>query len=218
MTNESAACPPMNHVFVDFENVRSVELSAVGRSNFVFHLFLGPNNVKLDVDLVDRLLASSQSVKLIRSPKPGKNALDFVLAYHLGQAVQSEPKAKFHLVSQDAGFDALVELLKTRQVKVKRYVDWQWVKQIQHPAVGNPPEPKSPVKEAGLSASAAKLQLSLSMNGKNRPKKKKTLVNRAKDAMGKDTTDEQAEAVVAELITLGWPKIDEKGNVSYVKN
>lgn len=208
----------MNHVFVDFENVQSVELSAVGRSNFVFHLFLGPNNVKLDVDLVDRLLASSQSVKLIRSPKSGKNALDFVLAYHLGQAVQSEPKARFHLVSKDAGFDALVELLKTRQVKVKRHDDWQWVEQIQHPPVGKPPEPKAPVKEAGLSASAAKFLLSLIKDEKNRPKKKKTLVNRAKNAIGKDATDAQAEAVVEELIKLGWPQIDQKGDVSYEKN
>ena len=63
--------------------------------NLTFHLFLGPQNRKLDV--VERLLDNAQAVKLIRSPVARKNALDFVLAYHLGQAVRTDPKGYFHI-------------------------------------------------------------------------------------------------------------------------
>src|SRR5688572_7093458 len=108
MRPDSSPYLPVNHVFVDFENVKQVDLSVLGRKNFIVHLFLGPLNKKLDVEVVERLLEHSQAVKMIRSPKLGKDALDFVLAFHLGQAVQTDPKAYFHLVSGDEGFDSLV--------------------------------------------------------------------------------------------------------------
>ncbi len=125
MSSEAPPYLPVNHVFVDFENVKKVDVALLGRKNFIVHLFLGPQNKKLDVEVVEKLLEHSQAVKLIRSPKVGNNALDFVLAYHLGQAVQSEPKAYFHIVSGDEGFDSLVEFLKSRNLKVKRHSSWE---------------------------------------------------------------------------------------------
>lgn len=70
----------VNHVFVDFENVKTIDGSVLGGKNLTFHRLLGPQNKKLDVDVVEKLLDNAQAVKLIRSPMAGKNALDFVLA------------------------------------------------------------------------------------------------------------------------------------------
>ena len=37
-------------------------------------------------------LTKIQRVRLIRSPKAGKNALDFVLAYHLAELLKAGPE------------------------------------------------------------------------------------------------------------------------------
>jgi hypothetical protein len=235
---------PVNHVFVDLENVKKVDPRVLGRKNYIVHLFLGPLNKKLDVEVVERLLEHSQAVKLIRSPKPGKNALDFVLAYHLGQAVQTDPKAYFHLVTGDEGFDSLVELLKARHVKVKRHSSWQG---LEVPAALRSGEAAAAAAAAGhgtgnggiptngpatngavkvianggpqgpplLSHEAVKFLLNLTKSAKNRPKKKATLVSHAKCLLGKNASDADGEKVVAELLRAGHLKIDDQEAVSY---
>jgi len=218
---------PVNHVFVDFENVKKVDLSVLGRKNFIVHLFLGPLNKKLDVEVVERLLEYSQTVKMIRSPKMGKDALDFVLAYHLGQAVQTDPKAYFHLVSGDEGFDSLVELLRARNLKVKRHSNWQGLEaalkngvpaaHVQGAANGATKAPVNggPEKSSSLSKAAERFLDNLTKSAKNRPKKKATLVSHAKSSLSKGASDGEGEKVVAELLKAGHLKIDDKGAVSY---
>lgn len=89
-----------------------------------FHLFPGPHQKKLGGALVERLLEHAHAIKMVRSPTVGRNALDFMLAYHLGQAVWADPTAHFHLMTKDGGFDSLVELLRSRRVKICRHADW----------------------------------------------------------------------------------------------
>jgi len=199
----------------------------LGRKNFIVHLFLGPTNKKLDVEVVERLLEHSQAVKMIRSPKVGKDALDFVLAYHLGQAVLTDPKAYFHLVSRDEGFDSLVELLKARHVKTRRHSDWKEMEAalkngptaVNGQAIANGATKQAmnggPEKSPLLSHEAVKFLVNLTKSAKNRPKKKATLVTHAKSLLGKGANDGDGEKVVAELLKAGHLKIDDKGAVSY---
>lgn len=213
MQNDTTPHLPVNHVFVDLENVKTIDGSVVGGKNLTFHLFLGPQNKKLDVDIVEKLLDNAQAVKLIRSPMAGKNALDFVLAYHLGQAVQTDPKGYFHIISKDGGFDSLVKLLETKRVKVKRHVDWS--------GLNFDSPPKKPVTEVSapavksLSPGAEKVLENLRKSEKNRPKRKKTLVSHALNSLGKGATTDMGEKVIEELRKSGYLVIDDKGSVSY---
>lgn len=222
MSTESLLHLPANHVFVDVENVKVIDPEIIGAKNLRLHLFLGPHQKKLDVEVVEKLLEHSQTVEMIRSPKSGKNALDFVLAYHLGQAVQGDPKGYFHIVSKDSGFDALVELLKSRHVKVKRHNDWtslhfHSVAKPQVPADATPTTAPAPnATGTKLSQNAAKLLENLRKSVKNRPKKQKTLITHTKNFSGKDKPEAEAEKVVAELQKAGHLAIDEKGTVSYM--
>ena len=219
---------PVNHVFVDLENVKKVDPRVLGRKNYIVHLFLGPLNKKLDVEVVERLLEHSQAVKMIRSPKPGKNALDFVLAYHLGQAVQTDPKAYFHLITGDEGFDSLVELLKARHVKVKRHSSWQGLEMPTALRSGDAPNGGTVANGAAkvpangwtekpplLSHEAVKFLVNLTKSAKNRPKKKATLVSHAKCLLGKNASDADGEKVVAELLKAGHLTIDDQEGVTY---
>lgn len=212
MAAESAPHITTNHVFVDVENMKSIDASLLDQKHLVFHLFFGPENKKLDIGVVETLLNHAQSVKMIRSPKSGKNALDFVLAYHLGQAALAEPKAHFHIVSKDGGFDSLIELLRSKQIKAKRHTDWSslhFTNPPKPPAATGQPAPKP------LSESAEKVLKILRKSVNSRPKKKATLVRQAKSHMGKDSTEAMAEKLVEELSMAAFLSIDEKGGITY---
>lgn len=122
MTTPSPISPPMNHVFVDFENVHQVDLSLIGAKSVSFTLMVGAKQTKLDSDLVEKLMAHSSSVQLVKLKSSGKNALDFALAYYLGRAALADPTAYFHIVSKDGGFDPLIEHLRARHIHVYRHV------------------------------------------------------------------------------------------------
>lgn len=230
MATEVVPSPPVNHIFVDFENLKTIDGDTLGRKNFTFHLILGPTNKTLPVEAVARMMENAQAVTLLRSPKSGKNAADFVLAFYLGQAAAADPKGYFHILSADEGFDSLVELLRSRKMKVKRHGSWDELKALiepRQPAVQAPAAspakvvPPVPVAKVAppvvksLSSGAEKLLENLKKSAKNRPKKRQTLVSHAKSSLGKNATDAQGEAVVTELMKAGKLKIDENGAVDY---
>lgn len=115
--------PPVNYVFVDYENVPDVDLSMIGEKTVYLTLLLGVRQTKLGTDLVEKLMAYAASVQLVRLESAKKNALDFTLAYYLGRAMQADPNAYFHVISKDTGFDPLIEHLQKRQLRVKRHPD-----------------------------------------------------------------------------------------------
>ena len=218
MSSATVPHTPQNHVFVDVENIKSINPAVLSLKQLVIHLFLGPMDKKLEVEVVEAILTNSHGVRLIRSPKNGKNALDFVLAYHLGQAAMAEPKAYFHILSKDSGFDSLVELLQSKQIKARRHADWDTL----HTALTlKPAIPKSPTPPAApaikpLSPGVEKVLSYLTKSPNNRPKKSATLVRQAKSYLGKDATDAMAESVVEELRRGKKITIDEKGGLTYL--
>jgi hypothetical protein len=233
MQTETTPHQPVNHVFVDLENVKSIDAAVIGGKHLRLHVFLGPQNKKLDVEVVEKLLENAQAVQLIRIATVGRNALDFVLAYHLGQAVLTDPKGYFHIVSKDAGFDALVDLLKSRHVKVKRHPDWSTlhfqstpkpavaavVAPVEVPKVQAAPKPptssKAPATPA-FSDGAAKLIENLKKLPKpKRPKKEKSLIAHAKPLCGKDVSEAAAAKVLQELKKAKLIAVDDKGAVTY---
>src|SRR5882724_12184308 len=108
--------PPVNHVFVDFENVHKVDLAVIGSKAVSFTLLVGARQTKLDASLVEKLFEHAVSVQLVRLASAGKNALDFTLAYYVGRAVAADPTGFFHIVSKDAGYDPLIEHLRSKRI------------------------------------------------------------------------------------------------------
>lgn len=232
MSAEAPPYQPVNHVFVDLENVKTIDAAVIGGKHLRLHLFLGAQNKKLEVEVVQKLLENAHAVQMVRIETVGKNALDFVLAYHLGQAVLTDPKGYFHIVSKDAGFDALVDLLKSRHVKVKRHADWSGL-HFQSPAKSAaavvaaaevpkveavpkpPPVPRSPASP-DFSAVATKLTENLRKLPKpKRPKKETGLIAHAKPLCGKDVSEAAVVKVLAELKKAKLIAVDGKGAVSY---
>src|SRR5688572_22635004 len=115
--------PPLNHVFVDYENVQAIDLSVLRSKGVTFTLLVGPQKKNLDLELVEQLFAHAASVELVRLASSGKNALDFTLAYYIGRAVAADPKGFFHIISKDAGYDPMIKHLQSRHLRVRRHDD-----------------------------------------------------------------------------------------------
>jgi hypothetical protein len=98
-------------LLVDFENVQKIDLSKIDGSIQIL-VFIGASQKKLSIDLVvkNQKLGSRLEWKQIEGN--GKNAVDFVIAYHLGKVFDKDPKAQCTILSQDKGFDPLIKMLK----------------------------------------------------------------------------------------------------------
>lgn len=110
----------MNYIFLDFENLQPEEINLVGREDFEIWIFLGENQRKISIELVKSLQPLGNQVKYISMHGSGKNALDFHIAFYIGEVSQKKPDAFFHLLSRDSGFDPLIAHLRDKQIRCYR--------------------------------------------------------------------------------------------------
>ena len=123
-TTATNSPPRVNHVFIDYENVHALDLDIIGNKAVNFTLLLGAKQKKLEVPIVEKLLAHAASVHMVRLGSSGKNALDFALAYYLGRATLADPNGAFHIVSKDKGYDPLIEHLQSKNFQIHRHSDF----------------------------------------------------------------------------------------------
>jgi hypothetical protein len=178
--------PPVNHIFVDFENVHEIDISVIGTRAVSFTLLVGPRQTKLDVSLVEKLFEHALSVQLVRLASAGRNALDFTLAYYLGRAVAADPAGFFHIVSGDAGYDPLIQHLRSRHISAERHISFATLTfgDLAKPPASAPPaaarkpkpqiEPKS--EPASLNEWVARVLKHFRKPSATRPRSQKTLV------------------------------------------
>jgi hypothetical protein len=110
----------INYILVDFENVQPQDLGLLKGGPFNVKIFLGPNQVKIPVSLAVALQALGNNAEYIALETAGSNALDFHIAYYLGQLTNSDPSGFFHVISKDTGFDPLLNFLKNKKISVQR--------------------------------------------------------------------------------------------------
>ncbi len=109
-------------VLIDFENVPGVDLGVLGRHPMAVTLFLGPKS-KLKAGLVEQITSLPFEVRLIKVGLMKKNALDFVLAYHLGEMVPRYPRGHYYIVSKDQDFEPLITHLRDHNLHITQHAD-----------------------------------------------------------------------------------------------
>ena len=197
--------PPVNHVFVDFENVHEVDPALIGAKSVSLTLLLGARQTKLDAALVEKLLEHAASVQLVRLTSSGKNALDFTLAYYVGRAVMADPTGYFLIVSRDTGFDPLIEHLRSRNIQADRH------DKFIPPSTPPPAKPPSAPPEDLFTRASEHLRKLVT----NRPKRKKTLISHLRARFDKTATDAAMLDLVNRLCKAGRFTIGEKDAVTY---
>jgi hypothetical protein len=109
-----------NYVLIDYENVQPQDIAVLDQEHFRVLVFVGANQGKIAIDLAIALQCMGARAEYIRVTGNGPNALDFHIAFYIGQFAASSPDAYFHIISQDNGFDPLIQHLKDRKLRVCR--------------------------------------------------------------------------------------------------
>lgn len=82
-------------------------------------VFYSENSKSITLDILDRIVALKLKYSSFKVRVGTKNALDFQLVSYLGFLIgHGENTAKYHIVSEDKGFDAVADFWKKQGVSV----------------------------------------------------------------------------------------------------
>jgi len=191
-----------NYVLIDFENVQPSNLEVLKKHPFKVFVFVGANQTKVPIDLAAAMQALGESAQYVRIAGSGKNALDFHIAYYIGELAANEPSAFFHIISRDAGFDPLIKHLKSRKIKVQRERDLGEIPVLRMSSATSNDEKVSAIVK------------NLAGRGQSKPRKVKTLSNTINSLFTENLTEQQLAALVKELEQRQYITVS-NGNVSY---
>ena len=187
-----------NYIFVDFENVQEMDFDRIANRPVKVTVVLGEQHKRLPVDLVKKLLRHAGQIELIETGRAGKNALDLVLAQHIGVVRTADPHGYFHIVSKDKGFDALVGHLKDNGTLARRHASFSEI-----PVLMNAMERVSLMSRQ------------LKLNPVNRPRKRKTLTSQIQVVFGGSLSEAEVEDTLQGLVREKTVALSSKGEVIY---
>ena len=202
MTNS----PISHHIFVDFENVPNLNLSLLKDQPVDLLILLGAKQHSLPLCLVKQLMELKDQTQLIEVNVSGKNALDFVLAYYVGQFACQNPKHSFYIVSKDKGYEALVGHLKNNKIKAYRCDDLTQIPLFQ--------QPKS-IKPKDEPTSIDRLTELLKQSARNRPAKRQSLITYADSVFAKKLAANEVAGLINQMQQKKLISFDEHNKVTY---
>jgi PIN domain len=113
-----------NYILIDYENVSSpTVLNVLAQGHFKVIVFVGASQPKVAYEVASTLQKLGDRATYIKISSSGSNALDFHVAYYIGQLSVKEPDAYFHIISKDKGFDPLIAHLKEHKIFASRSSD-----------------------------------------------------------------------------------------------
>lgn len=229
----------LNRVFVDFENVPSVDLGLIGDQPVEAILFIGVKQQRFDLALVRQIHEHAAKVTLIEVGTSGRNALDLVLAWHLGKTAERYPKDLYFVVSKDRDFDPLIAHLHAQDLTIERVEAFSSLPclartstprrtptpPISPPAVAIKSKAKTerakerieapPAAKDETDSRLAKIIDRLQHKTNARPVRRKTLLTHINGFYKNLLSPADLEAIVTRLQARGVIAIDPKGRVSY---
>jgi hypothetical protein len=108
------------YVLIDYENVQPKDFAVLAGDSFKVKVILGPKQTKIPLSTVRAIQRLGHNAEYLHLKTGGPEALDLLIAYHIGALSSCEPSAAFHIISKDKGYDPLIAHLKERGVSVKR--------------------------------------------------------------------------------------------------
>lgn len=116
---------PTHYVFVDYENTQpgNIGLITERQPNIKIKIYLGRHQNMIPLSLARAMHALGENAEYIQLDSSRRNAIDFNIAFQLGELAIQHPESKFSILSNDPGFDAIVDSLKTKGISCARYPD-----------------------------------------------------------------------------------------------
>lgn len=191
-----------NYVLIDYENVQPEAIAVLDKEHFKVIVFVGANQAKVTYEVASALQRMGERAEYVKISGNGSNALDFHIAFYIGQLAAHEPEAYFHIVSKDTGFDPLIQHLKTKKILACRSKD---VTDIPLVKAANS---KSPDEKLAVIIS------DLQRRGASRPRAVKTLTSTINSLFQKQLPDNEVHSLLSALQKQGVVTVSDT-KVSY---
>ncbi len=189
-------------ILIDFENVQPKNLGALSGQAVRIKIFLGSNQAKIPVAMAQAMQTFGPDAEYIQIEGNGTNALDFHIAYYIGRLAAEHPGSSFHIVSKDTGFDPLIRHLKAKGISCDRTKALSEAAAVKIPNSGPNGQKIDAVIDNLAKRRAAK------------PRTLKTLRSTIKALFVDQLSDEELDALIAELTERGVVKVSD-GKVHY---
>jgi len=183
-------------VLIDYENVQPKHIDTLQHEHVRVIVFVGPHQTKIAFEKAAALQRMGANAEYVRLSGGGSNALDFHIAYYLGQLTTKDPTAYFHIISRDTGFDPLVKHLKERKLRASR------VPTIGEIPILKPVDPKSSTDRVAL------IVADLQKRGAARPRTVATLSGTISATFQNQLTAEEVSSLISDLKKKGLVKIE----------
>lgn len=185
----------MAFLMIDYENVQP-SLATLPKDGTKIMVFLGKTQKRVADKTRQQLGGHAEFIQI---EGQGPNALDFHIAFYIGQLAAKHDGAQFVVVSNDTGFDPLIKHLCGRKISCER-VSSESVK---------PPVP------APTDGEFSAVIENLARQAKCLPKRISTLKKVIRNVLGKQVSHEKAGSVVTELMKQGVVVQQSNGRLTY---
>ena len=131
----------MGIYLVDYENVHNdgvTDIQKLSASDRVV-IFYGDSIKSIPFETHVEMMASKAAIEYIETHKVAKNYLDFQLATYLGFLIGKGEKGPVYIISQDTGFDSIVDFWRGRNIEAFR-----------QPSIASPSTPKDVSLKKGI--------------------------------------------------------------------
>lgn len=114
-----------HYIFVDYENTQpgNIGLISEQQQHIQIKIFLGRHQNMIPLALARAMHGLGERAEYIQLDSSRRNAIDFNIAFQLGELAIQHSDSKFSILSNDPGFDAIVESLKSKGIACARYPD-----------------------------------------------------------------------------------------------
>ena len=181
-------------LLVDYENVGHVDLSSIPADVRVA-FFFGASQRTVPTAFFKSALRLGERFAPIDIEGRGKNALDFHIAFYLGEYLTTAPQTRCVILSNDKGFDPLIQHLRGRKFSVQR------VSTLQEGFPATEPSRASAGSKRSVTLQATVEWLS-AMQKNRRPRRRKGLIAHLHSHFGHKISEsgigELVDALVAE--------------------
>ena len=184
-------------MLIDFENVQPRNLEILASHPFKVFVFVGANQTKVPIDLADAMQQLGKEASYVKIAGSGRNALDFHIAYYLGELASKDPQGHFHVITRDTGFDPLIKHLRSKGIRVQREKDLAEIPVLR---ISN---------ETSDDDKIAAIVKNLEGRGQSRPRKVRTLTNTINSLFKSELEEAELMSLVKQLQKEKYIKVNQ---------
>jgi hypothetical protein len=205
-----------NVLLVDYENIGKIDLAAIPDGVRV-PFFFGASQRTVPTEFLKAALKLGERFVPIDIEGQGKNALDFHIAFYLGEYLAGAPDIACVILSKDKGFDPLVRHLTGRGFAVRRANSMAEALGSRAAPATAPRSPagartggrrggggrRESLRGEGGSLKDEALQLLTGTQKARRPRKRKGLIGVLHSHFARKVPESELQRLVDELIAAG---------------